>query len=299
MPVRTELERARAGALLRTARGGAGLVAAVSVVTMNDTTLRTFSVAALFVLGSFATGCAFDPNAAQADAEESENTETVQQAAIVFVDTKSAAVAPTCGSYDKGADGLCYKPCPAGYVGQVTRCIEACGIADGTCWRREYCTIPGFATGYACDRQYPAKFTDRGAGIPPSCALMGLAKGRDGKCYGLTGTGGAVSPPAAPSPSPPAAPTPTPVSDAANKCHHTYVGGQQMVWYQGRCLTPAEWNEIWKTITPHTEESYEELPCLLAGGCGSSSSGNIYSSPGNTTDHVTTNGHDLVGYGSP
>lgn len=242
---------------------------------MNEHTFRSASLAALLVLGAFATGCAFDPDAPSADgeADERESIGTTQQAAIVY--RGGAGVAPGCGSRVEGADQLCYVPCKDGYWGQVTRCREQCSI-----YTNRPCSVP-------------EKAYDRGPGIPKSCALLGRVEGKDGKCYGLTSTSGPIEPPA--TTGAPAAPAPVPVSAAANKCIHTFdSSGRAMVWSNGWCLTWAEYQASHPTNLP--AQPPEEEPCLLVGGCGWTAPTGPYDSPYSSTNHVTTTGHDLLGY---
>ena len=283
----------------------------MSVVTMNDITLRTVSVAALFVLGSFATGCAFDPDAAHADADESEATGTVQQAAIVWR-AAGPGVAPGCGaSREKGNDGLCYTLCPKGFRGEVTRCIEvgngvtkACIDERGICVEDTTCVYPTASNvnnthTYKCTQNRPQQTSDRGVGVPASCALLQRTAGKDGLCYPLTSSSGDITP--APAPAAPvatAAPSGGAVRTAADKCNHTFDStGHPMVWvpdgFGGRCITQAESPRPVAAPSPGDPGDI----CPLASGCEWQKPGNMYDTAYSSTKFVTTTKHDLLGYG--
>ncbi|MBS2017653.1 MAG: hypothetical protein JST00_32540 [Deltaproteobacteria bacterium] len=283
----------------------------MSAVTMNDITLRTFSVAALFVLGSFATGCAFDPNAASADAEESDSIGTVQQAAIVWRGA-GAGVAPGCGaSREKGPDGLCYTPCPAGFRAEVTRCLETgnsmnkiCSDISGICADDTTCKGADPSYTYPCRISRPQKTSDRGVGIPPSCALLKRTPGKDGLCYPLTSTSGDITLAPTPTNTAPAQTSAPTSSGGATRtpgdiCIHTFdKSGHSMVWvddvFGGKCITQAESKS--PVETSQDSNTGDEI-CPFVGGCGWKAPENMYHSEWSSTNHVTTNGHDLLGYG--
>lgn len=248
-------------------------------------------LASLLLLGAFAAGCAFDPNAASEGDDANENTGSVQQAAIVYADP-SSGLAPTCGNYETGADGLCYEPCPEGFTGVVSRCVESCGVRTGTCARREMCNDFGWGSPYECVRLHAPQATDRGAGVPPSCALMGRVKGRDGKCYALTGS----SPPV-PVPSKPSKPQPQETgpaeSPAAKACNHSLTNGQSNVWYKGRCLTAQEYRETILRENPPQVDNTPDLPCVFANGCDWAPPSGTYDVRDPSTGWVTAPGFDL------